>query len=63
MEKNPYKGGHKWSNGLPMTDDIHDAMNMFYEYAKAQGNTQTRAEVFKTFEKMIMKAAGIKTHK
>ncbi len=63
MNKNQYKGGYKWSNGLPMTDDLHDTIDKFYEYAKAQGNTQTRKEVFKTFEKMIMKAAGIEPRK
>jgi len=63
MRENPYKGGHKFSNGLPMTDEFHDTVEKFYEYAKAQGNTQTRKEVFKTFEKMIMKAAGIEPRK
>lgn len=63
MKKNPYKGGYKFSNGLPMTDEFHDTVEKFCDYAKAQGDTRSREEVFKTFEKMIMKTAGIELRK
>lgn len=60
---NDYKGGYKWSNGVPMTDTIHDAIEKFYEYAKTQGNKETKKEVYAKFEKMLMDAAGLRTEK
>ena len=54
MQYNSYNGGYTWFNGLLMTDKLHDTLEKFCEYAKAQGDTINRQEVFKTFEKMIM---------
>ena len=55
-----YKGGYKFSNGLPMSDEFKKTMDKFYEYSKAQGETRSRQEVFALYEKLIMDAAGIK---
>ena len=63
MQDNSYSGGYKWSNGLPMTNKLHDTLEQFCEYAKAQGDTRSREEVFKTFEKMIMQVSGIEPRK
>ena len=60
MADNPYKGGYKFSNGIPMRDEFHDTIEKFYKYAKAQGCTQTKKELYAKLEKTIMKAAGIK---
>jgi len=54
MQYNSYNGGYTWFNGLLMTDKLHDTLEKFCEYAKAQGDTINREEVLKTFEKMIM---------
>ena len=45
-----YKGGYKFSNGLPMSDEFKKTMDKFYEYSKAQGETRSRKEVFALYE-------------
>lgn len=44
-----YKKGYKYSNGVPMSDKYHNALEMYCEYAKAQG--------------CIMKIAGLNPKK
>ena len=52
--KNTYKGDYKYSNGLPMSDQFHDTLEMLYKYSLKQGNTQTKAEMFKQYEDLLM---------
>ena len=55
----PFKEGHKFPNGLPMTDELHQTLCNFYEYAKKQGCTESRAVFFGKYEKLIRRATGI----
>ena len=55
----PFKGGHKFPNGLPMTDELHETLCDFYEYAKKQGCTESRAVFFGRYEKLLRRATGI----
>ncbi len=55
----PFKGGHKFSNGLPMADELHETLCDFYEYAKKQGCTESRDVFFARHEKLIRRAIGI----
>ena len=55
----PFKGGHKFPNGLPMTDELHETLGDFYEYAKKQGCTESRDVFFSRYEKLLRRATGI----
>ena len=59
----PFKCGHKFPNGLPMTDELHETLCDFYEYAKKQGCTDDRdvffAKYFAKYEKLLRRAIAI----
>ena len=55
----PFKEGHKFPNGLPMTDELHETLCDFYEYAQKQGCTESRAVFFGRYEKILRRATGI----
>ena len=54
----PFKGGHKFPNGLPMTDDLYDTLNSFYLYAVQQGCTQSKEDFFKKYENLLRRFIG-----
>ena len=51
-----YKGGYKFSNGLPMSDELKEALDKFCDYAKQQGDTRSKEEVFKECEILLTDA-------
>ena len=58
-----YKGGYKYSNGVPMTDKFHDALEMYCDYAKKQGCQKSKKEMYAMFESLIMKTAGLNSER
>ena len=57
--RSPFKSGHKFPNGLPMSDELHETLCDFYEYAKKQGCTDDRDVFFAKYEKLLHRATGI----
>lgn len=45
----PFKCGHKFPGGLPMSDAFHDMINAFYHSAVKKGYKESYAVFFRQF--------------
>ena len=51
-----FSNGYKFPNGLPLSDKLKETIDKFYEYAKAQGDTRSKEEIYAKVGQMVMKA-------
>ena len=51
-----FGNGYKFPNGLPLSDELKETIDKFYEYAKAQGDTRSREEIYAQVGEMVMNA-------